>query len=518
MGRLRLPAVWLAALLLVLPAPAAKSDRTIVTLTTIEMPAIAAEGLDYAAVRVEVAHPPVEIGDPEPRQTKSICVPKGSKNVLKDAVEMPTSYYEVPYRTGDGVMVVRDGEGRVLWAERLDGLSSTEKFGYDQCRYWLPGPLEQDYAGQRAAFAGRVRAAVGEYFTRHAERVLERALFYRVVEENYPIYTFHDENHDYAVLDEAAGLADTGYRALRSAPGEPATLRQAIAIWEQALEQADLGDNKSRINRKVAVKLHVNIGAALLAMGDAGAAVRHLEQATRLGMAVSNSKGVGSGDLLERARERKLRASRNPGSGNSRPADLDERVARTNAYRGTIPVVALPASQLARLESAHADFAGNLIVETAEAEAAERDAAIASGADNPYERMVTRTSVQGFVLFLMPFPRRLDSFPVEVCELRHLNQLRVAGHGYETVPEQIGELRDLKMLDLSGNRIQSIPASIRFLDRLAKLDLSNNRITALPEEIGDLKDLKTLNLKGNPLEPGEAERLRQLLPDCKIKL
>lgn len=508
MGRLRPSAAMLAVLLFAVPVPAVKSDRIIATVTTVEMPAIPVDGLDYSAVRVEAAHPAPEMGEPQLRETKSICVPRGSENRLKDAVEIPTHYYEVPYRTGDGVMVVVDGDGRTLWSEGIEGYEAREKFGYDQCRYWLPGTLEEDYAERRGPFAERIRQNVREYFTGAAERVLERVLFYRVIDENYPIHTFRDKSYDYTLLDEAAGLAETGYRVLDASAREPAALRQAIAIWEQELEQTDLGDKKARINRKVAVKLHVNVGAAWLAMGDATQAVRHLEKATSLGMLVSNGKGVGSGDLLDRARERKLRTSRNPASGNAGPADLEDRIARVNAHRGRVTVELLPPSQLALLESTHARFAGDLLVEMAEPEPAE----------NPYEGLVSRTPVQGFVLFLMPFPRKLEAFPVEVCELRHLNQLRVAGHGYESVPDEIGELKDLKVLDLSGNRIESIPASIRFLDRLAKLDLSNNRITSLPLEIGDLKELKTLNLKGNPLEPGQAERLRQLLPGCRIKL
>ena len=38
-----------------------------------------------------------------------------------------------------------------------------------------------------------------------------------------------------------------------------------------------------------------------------------------------------------------------------------------------------------------------------------------------------------------------------------------------------------------------------------------------PDSIGKLRNLKTLKLKGNPLAEGEVERLKSLLPGCKIK-
>ena len=55
------------------------------------------------------------------------------------------------------------------------------------------------------------------------------------------------------------------------------------------------------------------------------------------------------------------------------------------------------------------------------------------------------------------------------------------------------------------------------LTRLRKLDLSNNRLERLPEGIGALNRLKSLQLRGNPLAAGELERLKRLLPRCKIK-
>ena len=50
------------------------------------------------------------------------------------------------------------------------------------------------------------------------------------------------------------------------------------------------------------------------------------------------------------------------------------------------------------------------------------------------------------------------------------------------------------------------------------LNLTGNRIETLPEEIGRLENLKVLTLKDNPLAPGEVDRLKELLPGCKIKV
>ncbi|EMN88221.1 hypothetical protein LEP1GSC108_0044 [Leptospira weilii str. UI 13098] len=41
-------------------------------------------------------------------------------------------------------------------------------------------------------------------------------------------------------------------------------------------------------------------------------------------------------------------------------------------------------------------------------------------------------------------------------------------------------------------------------------------MTTLPAEIGQLQNLQELNLSDNPLSLKEKERIRKLLPNCKI--
>jgi len=476
------------------PAAALDAKREVVTLHTVELPIVSVEGLDLGKVRGEAAFGAVKIGDPILMTTKSICVPKGSKS-FKDAVEIPTHYYQVPYRVRGGAMVLRDGDGRILHTEILDELESYERYGYDECRYWLESTLTRSFQEHRASFETKMIAAAREYFETVSGRAIDAALFAEEVAEKYPVYTFKDKKRDYSDLDEASGLALAGYAAIdgRVAGAASPEFDQAIAIWEAALAESDVNDKAARINRKVTVKLHENLGAAWIALDDPGAAILHLEKATRFGMSTSRSSGIGSADLLERARQRKVRAIRNPGRDET-PPDTEVLLRAARTYRGHVPVKMLPTGELARLEAEHGSFAVDTVVELAEVQTEEREEAIAAGEVNPYEHLVSRTASQGFLLFLMPFTHKLTGFPVEVCELTHLNQLRMPNQGIDEVPSQIGNLTELKVLDLSGNRIGS-----------------------LPEEIGMLEKLKVLKLKGNPLAPGEIARLGTLLPDAKIK-
>lgn len=374
--------------------------------------------------------------------------------------------------------------------------------------------MEKNLASDYESGGARLRAAIDEavrgYYSRRAGEILDDALYFNEVVEKVPIYVVQDKKRDYADLDEAARLAESGYAGSRS------DLERALAVWGEALSEADLANDEARINRKVAAKLHENIGAALMSLGRSEEAQRHLEKASSMSaVMVSRSDGAGGADLLDRARRRANRENRNPIS-RERPEDLVAAMERANAYRGRVPIDLLPTPELARLEADLAATAGPTWIEAMRREA-ESGNSSASEDGARYEGMVSYSALQGFTLFLMPWPNRLEAFPDAVCELTQLNQLRAANHGFADIPEAIGKLKALRVLDLSGNHLASVPATLGDLDDLEKLDLSGNAIASLPETLHRLGKLKVLNLKGNPLADGEVERLKKALPGCKIK-
>jgi Leucine-rich repeat (LRR) protein len=86
-----------------------------------------------------------------------------------------------------------------------------------------------------------------------------------------------------------------------------------------------------------------------------------------------------------------------------------------------------------------------------------------------------------------------------------------------TLPAQIGELKNLTELNLHWNRLSTLPAQIGELKNLTLLDLRYNQLSTLPAQIGELKNLKYLYLQGNKFSKEEQERIRKLLPKCKIE-
>ncbi|KAJ2347089.1 Glucose-repressible alcohol dehydrogenase transcriptional effector [Coemansia erecta] len=68
------------------------------------------------------------------------------------------------------------------------------------------------------------------------------------------------------------------------------------------------------------------------------------------------------------------------------------------------------------------------------------------------------------------------------------------------IPLEISNLRCLEELDVSGNLLSMVPPELGLCCRLKELLLFDNQISDLPCELGTLYQLETLGLEGNPLQ------------------
>ncbi|MEM9981780.1 MAG: leucine-rich repeat domain-containing protein, partial [Bacteroidota bacterium] len=82
--------------------------------------------------------------------------------------------------------------------------------------------------------------------------------------------------------------------------------------------------------------------------------------------------------------------------------------------------------------------------------------------------------------------------------------------------DTLGQLHHLDSLYLHGNQFTSFPMAITQLHQLTELTLLGNQITEIPTQIAQLKQLKRFTLQRNPLSPKEIQKIRTLLPHCKI--
>ncbi len=120
------------------------------------------------------------------------------------------------------------------------------------------------------------------------------------------------------------------------------------------------------------------------------------------------------------------------------------------------------------------------------------------------------------LIFLGLSRNQLEQLPSELGDLENLRALQVFSNQLIQLPPELGKLQNLISLHLFNNQLTQLPAEIGNIKNLTLLELGRNQLRQLPPDLGNLKNLKTLYLIGNPLNQGELNRIRKMLPQCEI--
>jgi Leucine-rich repeat (LRR) protein len=105
----------------------------------------------------------------------------------------------------------------------------------------------------------------------------------------------------------------------------------------------------------------------------------------------------------------------------------------------------------------------------------------------------------GFLRVLQISKNEIVDLPIEIQNLRALNDLTVSGNRLNSIPEWISECRRLKRLNLSDNSITDLPKSMAQLSLLRELHLYKNGFERVPIVLPELVGLTWLSLHGNSL-------------------
>lgn len=84
------------------------------------------------------------------------------------------------------------------------------------------------------------------------------------------------------------------------------------------------------------------------------------------------------------------------------------------------------------------------------------------------------------------------------------------------IPEFLEQLTQIESLFLTYNLLSTFPNSVLKLNNLKHLHLGGNQICRIPKTIKNLQNLEVLSLSGNLIPEEEIEKLKLILPDCKI--
>jgi Leucine-rich repeat (LRR) protein len=111
---------------------------------------------------------------------------------------------------------------------------------------------------------------------------------------------------------------------------------------------------------------------------------------------------------------------------------------------------------------------------------------------------------------------RIDSLPNAMCELKNLQTLDVSSNKIVNLPDSIGKLKNLRKLSAGKNEIVEIPRSIGDCSSLEILDLWSNQISVFPDELNKLKKLRWVDLRVIQIDDDMQKHLQEIMPGTKI--
>ncbi len=498
---------------------AAKMTAKKVKTRFFEFPPVPMEKADISKLTFEFAHEGMSL------QEKKVATTTQNKMCQKLAKKFGGKgkykhhYYRLIYNNPDSYLVMKDLQGTMVYSARFGlDMEPVDKYGEVGSCFSSPGSLEDFYKKSNYSGKGFIKKQ-SKNLGKKAKKVAGKALkpFYQ--KESVKVFAIKGD----ASLEQAQSKAIEAYKSIKKENLTAQTrkdLKAAIAAWEKTLEQSDPGNKKARVNRKTTIRLHHNVAVASMYIHEFDQSITHAEKAIGLrGGKQSSTSDHGLETILKKAKRRKASYQKNKAFV-SDPSQWHGSIANAKAAAKKITVTALPQSSVPDLRAAYEKFTG-VKAKAPEPTVSLKDVLSGKaklGGQSSYQDQVQYTAAQGYVLMIQPFfGPKLKELPQDICVLEQLNQLHINSNTISQVPPEIGNLKNLKLLSLKSNKIKQLPKEIGKLTNLKKLNLAGNQLNALPTEISGLKNLKVLNLKKNPIAPEEQQKIKQLLPKCKIK-
>lgn len=472
------------------------------------------------SVRIEIAFSELQVVSKEEAVHTIGCKIKGTKiNSIKSAKknlkQCDGYYYKIGYQLPVILRITHENH-QLLFSDQLQQTLHTT-FGYDSTG--LTGFLKKEAlkdAFEKSGLKSLDAEAHGVTLSLLFNK-LNKALFFKKVEESQILYSARSRDYNYKILDEAIQRVED---FLRHNEEGKESIDLALNEWEELLEKKDLVDKNAKINWKVAAILNANLAITYMLKHNFDKAQYHSGEFKRLSALSSvtlfKERAREVHDLIQYRKEKfdAFQGLMDFDSLSSAPDILSHFLNRKNEL------------QIERDEAKYSTFQQSQNLEESLADKGirkgkEKEATNEEKKHNKYRDRLQFTSVQGHILYLTPWVAsdlKGKSLPVEVCLLTELNELRVMNLNLNSVPDEIQALVNLTRLDLSGNRLSELPNGIENLHKLKVLNLSRNNLKDLPMGISKLTNLKKLVVKDNPMSAEYIKELKKILPKkCKVK-
>ena len=483
----------------------------------LQLPGYDMSSVDPSTVSAEFVVGEGSFGTEKLKDTKSICVPKNGG--IKDAIEVTTYYYQVPFTKPASYLVAKDGSGKVVYGSVISkSTTGSAHFGFEKCEYWIADKMKKDWASKSSSFKSNALSKEASELHQKAIAIAKDNIYPAFVEEEFEVYTAKAKDFEYSELNKALESAISAYESIDSnGPNAKAfeDLNTCIDVWNKELKTLDVENKKARINKNIAKGLYENLANAYMYSYQTRLALKAGMTGKKLYGNFSNNRTLALNARIQLMGTREIASDRNAEtiSDVSKLNSIGKNAGGTN-----VSVNKLSNSEFTRVQSDYRLYKGEVFSNKMDSSKEMEEEAIASGDAGRYDTYVT-PGVGGKMIMMSPLTMAptLQELPKEMCDITDLKQLIIIGNDIASIPPEIGQLKDLTKLDLSKNKVTSLPAEIGSLSKLKILNLSNNPLTSIPSEIANCKSLKTLNLKGTKISGDLQQQLSTWLPNTKIK-
>jgi len=363
----------------------AQKDRseTIVT-TYLQLPGYDVAQVSPGSIVTEFASGGIGFGAEKLQDVKTMCVKKGG--TIKDVVEVNTYYYELPVTQPPSFLVARDADGKIVYADQFgDASPPPARFGYDECANFLVDRVKKQWAEQASSFKAQTMAQRQQQTLDQARALAQMNVFPSLIREEFELYSAKGKDHDYSDLETAFEKASSAYAAMsqRGPLGSATTeLKEAVAIWEKAMEELNVDDKKSRINKQIGKGLAENLANAYNFLYEPQQSLRYGRKALEMYGNITNNRRLAWEGRMGVLETRRLAVDKNEASV-SNPERLAELAA---AVTGGFSLVKQVDVAYDRLAEDFNTFRATQHVETAMKQEEDFREEIEISGANPYER------------------------------------------------------------------------------------------------------------------------------------
>lgn len=337
---------------------AQKDKSKVVKTKYLSLPAYDLSKTDPSTIAAEFAMAEASFGSQKLKDVKTPCIPKGGG--LKDAIEVTTYYYEVPFTKPESYLVVKDPSGNIIYSSVVSTSSEDViKFGFKKCEYWLSDKLKKDWTSKGSGFKSGEKKKYETEMHKKAMNSTKANVNLSYINQSFKVYGAKGKGFDYVDLESIFEKAQKAYKNIaKSGPNQAdfGLLKECIETWEKELATVNLNDKKSRINKSIAKGLHENCARAYMYIYDFDNAIGHGRNFLKLYGNFHTNRTDAFDVLLVNMEMQKIAAENN----SSLMADISALNAKAKASsKNSIKTTKLPSSEFARLKMEHMSFRGN---------------------------------------------------------------------------------------------------------------------------------------------------------------